>query len=593
MHGTVPQKIDVDLGFTSVQFGVGHRVRVDVTSSDSPSFEPNPHAARVRIYDDAARRSTVELPVVPDADEFDSHAVTTLMVAMRDGVKLATDVYRPARNGVAVAGKFPALVTRSPYNKSGERRRGEFFARHGYVFVAQDTRGRYQSQGEPYPLVNEGRDGYDTIEWAAAQPWSNGKVGTTGASYLAMDQYAAAIERPPHLEAMYAAVGGANYYYDSAYHGGIRGLGWPMWLLLSAATDPHADAATRDRLNEIVKHPDAWLSKSAAQRAEVFANFPAQRRAYSDFYAHPDFDAYWRQTGFDTADYYGRMKDVPIFFLSGWYDSFAEATLENFTALSRIQKSEKRLVMGPWPHGYGKPQCGDAWFGPAAELDENPLQLDWFNHWLKGRPLETLSDDPVRYFRMGGSASERDERGRLTPGGEWVAARAWPPVPTHTERVQLKPGEYRYDPKNPVHTSGGRNGATCIVNEAAQGPDILTTLDEPLKHAIDITGKVRATVWISADAPSADVVVKLIDVYPDGYAAPLLEGWQRAHTDGNSPQQVNIDLGTTSVRLPAGHRIRVDITSSSFPKLEPNPNPARILIYSDPKHLSFIEIPRV
>jgi putative CocE/NonD family hydrolase len=228
-----------------------------------------------------------------------------------------------------------------------------------------------------------------------------------------------------------------------------------------------------------------------------------------------------------------------------------------------------------------------------AELDENPLQLDWFNHWLKGRPFETLSDGPVRYFRMGGSASERDERGRLTPGGAWVAARSWPPEPAHTERMTLNAGRYRYDPKHPVHTSGGRNGATCIVNETVRRPDILTTVGEPLKSAIDVTGKVRATVWISADAPSADVVLKLIDVYPDGYAAPLLEGWQRAHTDGDSPRQVNIDLGTTSVRLPAGHRIRVDVTSSSFPKLEPNPNPARIVIYSDAMHPSFIEIPLV
>ncbi len=593
MNGAAPQQIAVDLGFTSVRFGPGHRVRLDVTSSESPSFEPNPHAARIRIYQDAAHASAVELPIVPDEDEFDSQAVSTVMVPMRDGVKLATDLYRPARNGAPAAGKFPVLVTRSPYNKSGERRRGEFFARHGYVFVAQDTRGRYESEGKPYPLVNEGRDGYDTIEWAATQPWSNGKVGTTGASYLAMDQYAAAIEQPPHLEAMYAAVGGANYYYDSAYRGGIRGLGWPVWLLLSAATDPSADAATRDRLNGMVKHPDAWLSEPSATRVQVFAHFPVQRRAYDDFYAHPDFDAYWRQTGFDTADYYGRMKDVPIFFLSGWYDSFAEATLENFTALSRLQKSPKRLVIGPWPHGYGKPECGDAWFGAAAELDENPLQLDWFDHWLKRRPFETLSDDPVMYFRMGGNTSERDRRGRLTPGGEWATARAWPPAPVRVERISLNSGGYRYDPKHPVHTNGGRNGATCIVNEAAQSPDILTTIGERLRNPVDITGAVRASVWISADAPTADVVVKLIDVYPDGYAAPLLEGWRRARLQGNTPQRVDIDLGTTSVRLPAGHRIRVDVTSSSFPKLEPNPNAARIVIYSDPKHPSFIEIPRV
>jgi putative CocE/NonD family hydrolase len=593
MRGGTPQQASVDLGFTSIHFGAGHRIRVDVASSDSPGFEPNPHPATVKIYSDAAHQSAVQLPVVSTADEFASYVVDQALVPMRDGVKLATDVYRPASNGAAVEGRFPVLVTRSPYNKNGERRRGVFFAKHGFVFVAQDTRGRYQSEGEPYPLITEGRDGYDAIEWAAVQPWSNGKVGTTGASYLAMDQYAAAIERPPHLEVMYAAVGGANYYYDSAYHGGIRELGWPVWLLLSAATDPHADAATRDRLNEMVKHPEPWLREPAAKRAEVFANFPAQRCAYDDFYAHPEYDAYWRQTGFDTSDHYAQMTDVPIFFLSGWYDSFADSTIQNFTALSRIQKTPKRMMIGPWPHGYGKPQCGDAWFGPTAELDENPLQLDWFNHWLKARPFELLGPDRVKYFRMGGQESERDALNRLTPGGEWITASSWPPAPEHIERVSLTPGEYQYDPRNPVHTTGGRNGPTCIVNETVNRPDVLTTVAEPLKTAMNITGKVRVTVWISADAPTADVVSKLIDVYSDGYAAPLLEGMQRAQTSGGAPQCVTVDLGTTSVRLLAGHRVRVDISSSSFPKLEPNPHPAHVVIHSDREHSSFIELPCV
>ena len=190
--------------------------------------------------------------------------------------------------------------------------------------------------------------------WAAGQSWSNGKVGTTGASYLAMDQYTAAIERPPHLLAMYAAVGSENFYRDSAYRGGIPSLGWPVWLLLSAATDPHADPAQAKRMMDIVKEPDSWLAESREDRAKLLADFPTQRRAYEDFYAHPTFDSYWKQVGFDTADFYRRMKDVPILFLSGWYDTYADATLQNFVSLLAIQRSPKRLVMGPWPHGYGK-----------------------------------------------------------------------------------------------------------------------------------------------------------------------------------------------------------------------------------------------
>ncbi len=487
----------------------------------------------------------------------------TEKVAMRDGVKLATDVYLPAKDDAPLEGRFPVLVTRSPYNKNGEKRRGQYFAAHGYVFVAQDTRGRYQSEGEPYPLIHEGKDGYDTIEWAAAQPWSNGKIGTTGASYLAMDQYAAAIESPPHLVAMYAAVGGANYYYDAGYRGGIPGLGWPVWLLLSAATDPHADVPTRDRLNEMVKHPDAWLSQTREKRAEAFKGFPVQLKAYRDFYAHPDYDAYWKQTGFDTSDYYNRIPDIPIFFVSGWYDSFAEATLENFTALRKIQKTEKRLLMGPWPHGYGKSQCGDESFGAEAELDENPLQLDWFDHWMKAQPYARIGTKPVRYFLMG--------RG-------WQTAEAWPPDHSDVERFELRGGSYSYDPANPVHTLGGRYDGECIQNQNVARPDILTTLGAPLKTAMNVTGTVRAELWVSSDAPSADLVVKLIDVRPDGYAAPILDGAQRVRMHGKAPQEVVIGLGTTSNVFERGHRIRVDVTSSSFPKLEPNPNRARITL---------------
>src|SRR5271157_4840016 len=162
------------------------------------------------------------------AEEFDSVSVETVMVAMRDGTNLATDIYRPGRGGKPVEGKFPVLVTRSPYNKSGEKSKGSFFARHGYVFVAQDCRGFFASEGEPVPFVREGQDSYDTIEWAATQSWSNGKAGTTGASYLALNQFAGAIEVPPHLEVIYAAVGPASFYEDSAYRGGVPGFGWAV-----------------------------------------------------------------------------------------------------------------------------------------------------------------------------------------------------------------------------------------------------------------------------------------------------------------------------------------------------------------------------
>jgi len=600
-----PQKITVDMGSVSNLFVEGHSVRLYVTSSNFPKLEPNRYSAHQIVLHDGAHPSTLDLTAQPVKHGYGAPVKTTVMVPMRDGVKLSTDVYVPAREGKPVSGKFPVLVTRSPYNKNGESGRGNFFARHGYVFVAQDTRGRYKSEGEPYPLVGEGRDGYDTIEWAAAQPWSDGNVGTTGASYLAMDQYASAIERPPHLSAMYAAVGSESFYNDSAYRGGIPSLGWPVWLLLSAATDPHADPAAAKHMADIVKAPEKWLAQSRDERAKLLSGFPAQLRAYDDFYSHPDFDAYWRQPGFDTADFYQRMKDVPMLFVSGWYDTYADATLRNFTSLRAMQRSPKRLIMGPWPHGYGKTQCGDADFGAAAELDEMPVQLDWFDHWLKGLPLRDPDANPITYFRMGGSRKERDEQGKLTPGGTWLTTDSWPPQGSRSERwylgngkhLELRPaaGEFVdrffYDPADPVETRGARYGAECIVNQNQKRDDILSYSSEPLPSPKAIAGAVRVMLWASSDAPSADFTAKLIDVYPDGYAAPLLDGATRIRpiTRGQA-QQVNVELGSTCNLFQPGHRIRIDISGSSFPKIEPNPNASHDVIYHGAHHNSYVEL---
>ncbi len=187
--------------------------------------------------------------------ELDSYVVSEAMAPMRDGVRLATDIYRPARGGIAVEGRFPVLLYRSPYNKTGGRKDAIHYAQQGYVVVAQDCRGRFASEGEFYPFVNEGTDGYDAIEWAAAQPWSNGKVGTFGASYLAWDQYHAAMYNPPHLVAMFAVVGGANLYQEYGYPGGTPNLGWPLWILNSAVSSPPAarDPEARAPLAQILK----------------------------------------------------------------------------------------------------------------------------------------------------------------------------------------------------------------------------------------------------------------------------------------------------------------------------------------------------
>ena len=541
----------------------------------------------------------------------DSYRVSTAMVPMRDGVRLATDIYRPSAEG-----RFPVLVTRTPYNKTGSRREAIYCAGHGYVVLAQDVRGRFASEGEFYALVNEGRDGYDTIEWAAAQPWSNGKVGTAGASYLGWVQYNAAMLQPPHLVAMFALVAGSNYF-ASGRPGGAPGL--PLWTLFMAQTSPEAQKMPelRDKMEAIVRDPDPWLALPRDLREKMFLPFPDYLRMYRDFYARPAFDDYWKQPGYYTAGYYRDMKDVPTFFLTGWYDSFTGQVIENFVALSKIQKSMKRLLIGPWPHATGRERCGDAEFGSAAAVDQLALERDWFDHWMKGTEFRMVSREPVRIFRMGGGMLRSDAP--VTPGGEWEDLPAWPPANARPRRYYLNAAalettappagqgasSYSYDPKHPAPTRGHNGNRACVMDQAEleKRSDVLSFISSVLGKPVDVTGTVRATLWVSSSAEDTDSTAKLVDVYPNGYAMNLSDGVIRTSyregLDRMVPMQpgkvykTTIDLGATSNRFAAGHRVRLDISSSNFPKTEPNPNPARNAVYHDAGRPSYIELPEV
>jgi uncharacterized protein len=570
------------------------------------------------------------------AQQFDSFAVSTEMAPMRDGVRLATDVYRPAAGGQPAAGKFPVLLVRTPYNKAGARSDGEYFARRGYVLLAQDCRGRFASEGDFYAFLNEGEDGYDAIEWAASRPWSNGKVGTLGGSYLAWDQYHASMYRPPHLVTMFAVVGGANFYQEYAYPGGAPNLGWPMWLLNSARTSRHAeqhpDAVAQ--IGAIAKNPGPWLREDPQKRAGIFQPFPAHRKMYEDFVGNPAFDDYWKQRGWYTAGYYGEMKDVPMLFLTGWYDYFGPGSIQTFAALSRSQKTAKRLIVGPWPHGVGGHECGDASFGDSARVSVRTLMEDWFGHWLKGEPLEAIGPEPVRIFRMGGGGGSRTASDKMHHGGQWRTAAAWPPPAMKPVRYYAQadgglsvqppakagaPSSYDYDPRNPVPSIGGRYGINpgCAQNQVcspnllgcsdteplASRSDVLSFSTPPLKAPVEATGNVTAKFWVSSDAADTDFTAKLVDVYPNGYALILTDGQIRArfrksfeHPEpmkAGAVYEVTIDLGPTSNLFAAGHRIRLDVSSSNFPRIEPHPLKARNSLYHDPDRPSYLELPVV
>ncbi|MCC7339843.1 MAG: CocE/NonD family hydrolase [Bryobacterales bacterium] len=525
------------------------------------------------------------------ASEFPSHIVKTQFVQMRDGTALATDVYLPARDGKPAEGAFPVLVARSPYNKAGERAKAEFFARHGYVLIAQDCRGFFASEGRFEPMVREGRDGFDTIEWAARQPWSNGKVGTLGASYLALVQYAALIERPPHLMAVYAAVGPTNYWAQGAWRGGAPSGGWPIWIL-NAAASREPDPIRKEQLEAIVQDPRAWMRRPPQSRMSAFRGLDDYGDAYREQYRHPGFDAYWREPGFWPEGHVNRMKDVPALLVSGWYDPFAQATLGMFRALLSDHSSPTRGIVGPWPHAYGNRDCGEAVFPETAKLDERTLQLAWFDQWLKGKAAP--ASPPLRYFVMGGGPGRM--AGKLHPGGEWRKTDSWPPEGARKRKLyltgdgRLSPDaplrsgglSYPFDPLDPTPVRGGRYRNGCIVDldQGGARKDILRFAGPPLDRELLLAGDIQLELTVTTSAKDADVAARLVDVWPDGYAMPVAEGLlrlSRRHADGHRERvepgrayRLRMDLGSTALRLAKGHRLRVDIASGAFPATEIN-----------------------
>ncbi|MBI3210947.1 MAG: CocE/NonD family hydrolase [Candidatus Solibacter usitatus] len=527
-------------------------------------------------------------PLFLPAQEFTQRDAS---VPMRDGVKLASTVFLPSRPG-----PYATLLVRTPYNRGGVSRLATYLAGRGYAVMTQDCRGRFQSEGSFYAFVNEGEDGYDTIEWIAKQPWSNGKVGTFGGSYLAWDQLYTAAFQPPHLSAMFLIVGGSNFYQDYAFPGGAPNLGWSMWLAQSALTSKQA-ASDASRPN-----PQTWMQLPPRQRGVFFDSFSDHRRMFADYFAHPNFDAYWKQLGFFTEDSYKKVKDVPALFLSGWYDYFLEGTLKNYLGLKATQKSEKKLIVGPWPHGTGRAECGDAAFGPSAAYNDGEWIADWFDHVWNASPFRVLPSDAVSLFRMGGGGGGRSSTNKWQNGGEWVGHTAWPPVQSKSARYFFSAGatlhtaapkiggsvSYVYDPANPVPTVGGRYtvGAAppCAQDQRPldNRADVLRFSTAALDQPLDIAGKVRVRMFVSTNAPDTDFTAKLIDVYPDGYAMILAdhqlrlrfrESFERPKLFRRGDvEAIEFDLGSLSNRFAKGHRIRLDVSSSNFPKFEPNAN---------------------
>lgn len=541
---------------------------------------------------------------------------------MRDGVELIADVYRPRAEG-----RFPVLVERTPYDRKGEAVMARELAAHGYVVVLQDTRGRYESGGEFYPFMYESQDGYDTVEWAAALEHSDGRVGMFGGSYVGATQMLAAMARPPHLVAIFPYVTASEYYDGWTYQSGAL-----MQWFASSWTSILAEDTLRRKAGQTMR-PREWVNELPVESYPVLKPpAPTELAPYfRDWLRHERDDEYWRR--WKVSDHYAEM-NVKGLHAGGWHDLFLKGSIKNYTGLrergsTAAVREGQRLIVGPWAHAptSSEGKIGDVTFGKSAVLDMTGTALKWFDYALKGVQNEYATAPPVSIFVMGENVwrQEREfplartrytkyflhsSRGAATIAGDGSLSTNAP--------GQERPDEFVYDPANPVPTIGGR---LCCGQDFPPGPfdqrpnetrrDVLVFSTPSLERDTEVTGYVTVELYASTSASDTDFTAMLVDVAPDGYARFLTDGVVRARYRYASAEAVlpgkvykyTIDLWATSNLFRAGHRIRLYVSSSNFPRFDRNLNTgesasasARILkagqtIYHDSARASSLVLP--
>jgi len=526
-----------------------------------------------------------------------------IRVPMRDGVRLDTNVFHPLGTR-----RYPTLLVRTPYGKGPDMPAGySAFIDHGYAVVLQDVRGRYASEGVFDALNQEGPDGYDTLNWIAAQPWSDGKVGMLGGSYLGIAQCRLAVLNNPHLKAIFPVVSGYDDYFDRFYStGGAIKLGHRLlWLSLNL----NAPGIPRPRFQDFINHVPLRTSDRAAT---------GQRLSfYQQVLNHPTYDDFWKEIS--VRNKIDRVR-VPVFSVGGWYDNYVQSDLEAFAALHKTPAGKfddkHRIIIGPWAHNMSIPFAGIN-FGDDSSSPIRSYQIEWFDHWLKGTPEElsrsgpafhttrSLVDEaPVHIFVMGVNRW-RDEQ-------EWPLSRAqYKPLyfasKGHANSLdgdgrlawklerKAKVDDFVYDPRTAVPTMGG--AVCCDPKIFPWGPmdqrsverrnDVLVYTGDPLKQDLEVTGPIRVVLYASTSAPDTDFTAKLVDVFPNGEARNLTDGILRLRyrkgldkAELAKPGEIytlTIDAGVTSNVFLAGHRLRVEISSSNFPRFDRNPNTGRSL----------------
>jgi uncharacterized protein len=546
-------------------------------------------------------------------------------VKMRDGVALAGNIYRPAADG-----KYPVLVVRTPYDKNGEGDTCRDAAEHGYVCITQDVRGRYSSEGDWYPFKNEANDGYDTVEWAAALPYSNGQVGMFGESYVGATQWLAAISRPPHLVAIQPSLTASDYHDGWIYQGGAFELWFDQsWTSILAAETLRSRALKNIPATKWLEQlPESGFPILQLEHPSALAPY------YFDWLAHPEYDGYWKPLSIE--EHYPELP-VAARHVAGWYDVFLRGVLRNYMgmrahAATQWARDHQELIIGPWVHDADmNGKAGSLDFGKTAAFDRDQTILSWYDRIFN--KTETASAKRVKIFVMGINQWREEEdwpltravytRYYLSSSSHANSSAGDGSLSTSSPANGAASDRFTSDPANPVPTRGGN---LCCSHDQVQLPsgafdqseiekrnDVLVYTTGAFEKDFEVTGPLTAEIYVGSSAVDTDITAKLVDVWPNGFAQNLADNIQRlryrdsagkpALLEPGKIYKVAIEIGATSNVFRTGHRLRLEISSSNFPHFDRNLNTAESpehgskfvkaenRIYHDAEHPSAIILP--
>ncbi len=562
-----------------------------------------------------------------------SHAFACreVQIPMRDGIKLAADLYLPKEQG-----PFPVIIERTPYGKLDcKHPRAPYLAERGYAVIIEDVRGRFRSPGEFYQFRDEGwgerRDGYDTIEWAGTQSWSTGKVGTLGVSYSCFNQNMTAVTQPPHLAAMFCSDSESSWFSRRYTGGALTGMSFSWLMGIRELLKPFLENHPPTEPGTI-EDWQRWHQRRVGSNLGIWESFLTPQMA--DLLAHPTYDDYWKQ--YAPIEHIDKFT-VPIYYTSGWYDRYPRPVSQLFNAVrehggSAIARSSVRLLIGPWLHGQGMSGrtsvTGDLDFGRESMADFPALEVLWFDYHLKGIDNGIMKEPPVRIFVMGSNVwrTEREfplsravqttfylssaKSGSIDSLNDGTLSRTAP-------GGEDRPDTYTFDPKKPIPSIGGQLFIEPMGARDHRPADrqSLTFTTPPMKEDMEITGMSTAELFVSSSADDTDFVVTLSDVDASGYTQLLqqaiLRASRRESLSSPSPivpnqvYKLTIPIDPTSDTILAGHRLRLTVSSSSFPRWLPSHNTfaadneqapyavATNTLYHDAQHPSALIVPVV